>query len=291
MSTIIHHEQRVLACVDQSHFAEYVTDYAAWCAQRMALPLELLHVLEQHPDWGRSADHSGALGFKAQDVLMEELVVGEASANRDARERGRLFLTGLCSRALDAGVANASIRQRYGDLAPTLAEQEPGVELFVLGRRGESAESTGRDLGRNLETVVRGLQRPILAVSEPFVTPKRVMIAFDGSAITRRGVALVASSPMFRGLSCDIVMAGDLGRRGAATLAAAARELQESGLETEPLTLSGDPERAVVSAIKSRAADLLVMGAYSHSWWRNLIKGSRTADLLRAAKVPTLLLR
>jgi nucleotide-binding universal stress UspA family protein len=291
MGTVIHHEQRVLACVDQSHFAEYVTDYAARCAQRLAMPLELLHVLERHPERSSGADHSGAIGFRAQDALMDDLVTGEAAENREARERSRLFLTQLCTRAVPLGVERPSIRQRYGELAATLTEQEPGVELFVLGRRGASAESTGRDLGRNLESVVRGLKRPILAVSEPFAVPRRLMIAFDGSAITRRGVTLVASSPLFRGLACDVVMAGEPGLRSSAALESAVRELRAAGLDAEALTAPGDPEREVVSLVQSRGADLLVMGAYGHSWWHNLFKGSRTADLLRAARVPTLLLR
>jgi nucleotide-binding universal stress UspA family protein len=291
MSTMIHHEQRVLACVDQSHFAEYVTDYAAWCAQRLSLPLELLHILERHPERGIGSDHSGAIGIEAQSTLLDTLVTGEFAASRDARERGREFLAGLRSRAMAEGAGNPSLRQRYGDLAPTLIEQEPGVELFVLGRRGESAEKTGRDLGRNLETVVRGLQRPILAVSEPFQAPSRIMLAFDGSAVTRRGVNLVATSPLFQGLACDVVMAGEPGRRESAALATATRELQAAGIDAESLVAAGDPERELVALMQARETNLLVMGAYSHSWWRNLIKGSRTADLLRAARVPTLLLR
>jgi nucleotide-binding universal stress UspA family protein len=33
------------------------------------------------------------------------------------------------------------------------------------------------------------------------------------------------------------------------------------------------------------------MGAYTHSPLRSLIRGSKTTDLLRAARIPTLLLR
>jgi nucleotide-binding universal stress UspA family protein len=33
------------------------------------------------------------------------------------------------------------------------------------------------------------------------------------------------------------------------------------------------------------------MGAYAHSPLRSLLFGSKTSDLLRAAKIPTLLLR
>lgn len=45
-------ENKVLACVDQSHFAEYVADYAAWAARRMDAPLEFLHVIDRHPEQG-----------------------------------------------------------------------------------------------------------------------------------------------------------------------------------------------------------------------------------------------
>lgn len=43
-------EHKVLACVDQSRFADVVTDYAVWAAQRMHAPLELLHIIDQHPE-------------------------------------------------------------------------------------------------------------------------------------------------------------------------------------------------------------------------------------------------
>lgn len=291
MATVIQHEQRVLACVDQSHFAEYVTDYATWAATRIELPMELLHVLERHPERGSGADHSGAIGFKAQDTLLKTLVEEEAARNTVAREQGRVFLSGLRTRAMASGLTNPSMRQRYGDLETTLTEQEPGVELFVLGRRGESVERTGRDLGRNLERVVRALHRPILAVSEPFVLPHRVMIAFDGGALARRGIELVATSPLFRGLACDIVMAGEQGRRETSSLAWAGERLAAAGLRTETLVRTGDPEREIAAAMQERAVDLLVMGAYSHSLLHRLFRGSRTADLLRASRVPTLLLR
>ena len=39
-------ENKVLACVDQSRFADAVTDYAAWASQRINAPLELLFAIK-----------------------------------------------------------------------------------------------------------------------------------------------------------------------------------------------------------------------------------------------------
>lgn len=53
----------------------------------------------------------------------------------------------------------------------------------------------------------------------------------------------------------------------------------------------GDSANTVVSTLQEQAIDLLVMGAFGHSALRSLILGSKTAELLRAVSVPTLLLR
>lgn len=57
------------------------------------------------------------------------------------------------------------------------------------------------------------------------------------------------------------------------------------------MMLPGDPEREIARTFRERETDLLVMGAYSHSVLHRIFGGSRTADLLRASRVPTLLLR
>lgn len=284
-------DQKVLACVDQSAFADHVTDYAAWAAQRMAAPLELLHVIDRHPETSQSHDHSGSLAPNAQENLLGELAAADAARSKAAREQGRLFLNRLRERALAAGVQTVDVRQRLGHLDDTLHEQQDGVRLFVLGRRGESAQSTQRDLGRNVERVVRALGRPILTVTEGFKAPERVLMAFDGSRITRQGVEMVAGSPLFQGLPVHLLMAGQASTDGPRHMAWATAQLEAAGLGVVGEMVPGDPETAIAQAIQSKGIDLLVMGAYTHSPLRSLFMGSKTADVLRAAHIPTLLLR
>lgn len=144
-------ENKVLACVDQSHFADYVADYAAWAARRMAVPLEFLHVIDRHPELGSGEDHNGAIGIDAQEILLTKLSAEDEARTKNAREQGRIFLNRLRERAVAAVAAQVDVRQRRGKLEATLAEQEEGVRLLLLGRRGEAAETTQRDLGHNVE--------------------------------------------------------------------------------------------------------------------------------------------
>jgi len=284
-------ENKVLACVDQSHYADYVADYAAWAAQRMGAPLELLHILDRHPETANSNDHSGAIGIGAHENLLTELSDEDESKSRKAREQGRLFLTRLRERAVSAGVQTTDVRQRHGSLAETLAEHEHQVRLFVLGRRGESAEHTQRDLGRNVERVVRSLHKPILTITEGFSEPRRAMIAFDGGIVARRGIQMVAASPLFKGFPVHLLMSGKESREAAKQLEWAKKTLEAAGFETPTSMIPGDAESVIAKAVRDEDIDMLIMGAYSHSPLRSLFLGSKTSDLLRSAKIPTLLLR
>lgn len=288
---LTHNDNRVLACVDQSPYADGVTDYAAWAAQRLVAPLELLHVIDRHPELGSGHDHSGAIGVNAQEKLLDELAAEDRAKTRSAREAGRVFLNRLRLRALDAGAEDVDMRQRHGALDETLAEQEGGVRLIVMGRRGASANASQRGLGRNVERTVRALHTPVFTVTHSFRLPQRVLIAFDGGTLARRGVETVAGSPLFRGLPIHVLMTGQPSADGPRQMEWARRCLADAGFEVRQLIEPGDTQATIERAIGEHGIDVLVMGAYSHSPLRSWLRGSQTSDLLSAVRVPTLLLR
>lgn len=284
-------EKKVLACVDHSHYADTVADYAAWAARQMCAPLEFIHIINRHQERGSGEDHSGAIGFNAQEHLLTALSEKDAEASRTARETGRIHLNRLRTRAIATGVANTDVRQYYGTLVDTVVAQQEDVRLLVIGRRGVSAVQTQRDLGRNVENVTRAIKCPVLTVTENYCEPQRVMIAYDGSAITRRGVEMVAAGQLFRGIPCHVVMSGKGGADADKQIEWAKATLEAAGFETEAALIPGDPETVIAQEVQMREIDMLLMGAYTHSPLRKLLFGSKTDDLLRASKVPTLLLR
>lgn len=284
-------ETKVLACVDRSQFADYVADYAAWASRRMDAPLELLHVIDRHPERSSSKDHSGAIGIDAQETLLDKLSSEDNTRTQSVREQGRIFLNRLRQRVKALGVQNVDVRQRHGELEETLSEQEKGVRLIVLGRRGAASEITKRDLGRNVERVVRALHKPILTVTAGFTEPKKIMIAFDGGRVTRRGVKMVAASPLFTGLPIYLLMSGKQSKDGVKQLAWAKEKLETAGFTVNATLQPGDAETVIATAVREQSIDMLIMGSFSHSPLRSLIFGSTTADLLRSSTIPTLLLR
>mgnify|MGYP001401361681 FL=1 len=279
--------RKILACVDQSPYADYVADYAAWAARKLVLPLELLHIIDRHQEISASTDHSGAIGVDAQENLLNQLTEEEGTRARQVRDRGRVFLNGLRQRCEVDETLCVDTRQRYGQLLSTLEEQQQDVALYVLGRRGESAAHTRRDLGRHVEMISRQVRRPILTVAGEFIEPRSALIAYDGKRMTRRCVELIAKNPALNDIPVHVIMSGKRATDADKHLQWAKNTLNTAGFTVETAYLPGDPEQEITRAIGERQADLLVMGAYSRSPLRSLILGSRTNDLLRASQVPT----
>jgi nucleotide-binding universal stress UspA family protein len=282
---------KVLACIDHSSYSASVCDYAAWAALRLRAPLEFIHVVDRHPETAPKLDFTGSIGFGAQDALLEDLAALDEKRSKIAVESGRVMLEGAKRRVAALGVAAPTSRQRHGELVETLSEIETEARLFVLGKRGEAAESASQHIGSNLERVVRALHRPTLVVPKEYRAPRNFMIAFDGSATTRKGVDMIASSPLFRDLPCHLIMAGTDSTAARTQLDWARDTLLTAGFSVEASLLDGEPESVLISYIGDHQIDLLVMGAYGHSRIRQLLVGSTTTTMIRTASVPLLLLR
>jgi nucleotide-binding universal stress UspA family protein len=280
----------VLACIDGSGFSPAVCDCAAWAALQLEAPLTFLHVPSKVREAPR-ADLSGSIGFGTRESLLEELAALDEQRGKLAQEQGRQILAAARERTRTAGVAAPEGLQRHGGLVETLTELEAGVRLLVLGKRGESAEFAAEHIGSHLERVIRAMSRPILVTTETFRAPRRIMLAFDGSATTRKGVEMVAGSPLFRGLPCHLVMVGADTADARAQLARARQTLENAGFETPASILPGEPESVLAGYRQENDIDLMIMGAYGHSRMRQLFVGSTTTAMIRNSSVPLLLLR
>ncbi len=281
---------RVLACIDGSSYTHAVCDAAVWASQRLDAPLKFLHALHRKHEVA-STDLSGSIGLDARESLLEELVSLDEKRNKLAMERGRQILSIAKDRALTAGNSTAEGCQRHGGLVETLTELQDGIRLLVLGQRGEAASVASEHLGSHLERVVRAMTRPILVTPAEFKAPKKVMLAFDGSATTRKGVDMVAGSPLLRGLPCHLVMAGSDTAEKRAKLEQARKTLEDAGIEAPTAILPGESELVLRQYQQDKGIDLIIMGAYGHSRIRRLLIGSTTTAMLRQSVVPVLLLR
>ena len=179
----------------------------------------------------------------------------------------------------------------------TLARQ---ADLVVVGQAG-ATEGDSNAPGWVPEQLVLRAGRPVLVVPYAGRFPtvgERVLVAWNDSRESAR--ALSDALPLLRLAGSVTVLqlaeaplAGDAEGRARAALKGVVRLLERHGVKA---VAELDPASETVSAgglLLSRAADLdadlLVMGAYGHSRWRELVLGGATREILSSMTLPVLL--
>ncbi len=280
----------VMACIDGSPQASAVCDCAAWASRQLDAPLTLLHVLDQQ-QYPATGNLSGIIGLGSREYLLEELAALDEKRSKLALEEGRMMLDAAKHRVVGAGVAQPEVRQRHGDLVESLRDLESDIRLLVIGKQGEDSGTDLQLIGSQLESVIRTLHRPILVTPASFSVPTSVMLAFDGSATTRKGVEMLASSPLFKGIPIHLVMVGDDTGDSRTLLESARDALVAAGFEVHIAIRAGEVEPTLHAYQAEHNIGLLVMGAYGHSRIRQFLVGSTTTSMIRSATTPLLLLR
>ena len=283
---------RIYACIDGQSNTLSVIDWSAWAAQRLDAPLEFLHVLERHPERASTQDFSGAIGLGAQESLLQDLSESDAQQSKAAVEAGRRLLASARERATAAGVTQLDGRLRHGEFVATVQEMEAGALLLVLGEHYHAAQAGKVHFDHHLEDVIRSTRRPVLvATSETFAKPQTFVFAFDGSSAAFRTLDLIKTSPLLAGLKALVVTAVVESTLRLRQLEEARGVLVKAGFVAHSQLIAGEPDEVLPKFVKSQGAHLLVMGAFGHSWLKQLIKGSTTSTMLRVSDVPVLVLR
>ena len=176
-----------------------------------------------------------------------------------------------------------------GDLASALALQGRYADLIVVGQYDEERPyGVEADLADN---VVMESGRPVLVV--PYIRTnrepgRRVLVAWNASREAARAVA--DAMPVLRSAETVVVMATNPNNMGDEPGADIAHHLARHGVNVEAShTISDglDIGDVLLNSITDLSADMLVMGAYGHSRFRETVLGGATRHVLKHMTVPT----
>ena len=285
-------QAQVLACIDGAVLTEAVCDYAAWISQKVGAPLKLLHTINHHHETAVTSDFSGNIGLGTQEHLLEEITHLEQQQSKLKLQQGKLILKAATEHVEKKGISESTSTQRHGDLIEAAIDLEDDIRVLVLGLRGQVHESQENQIGAKLEAVIRALHRPILIVNDTFNTPERIMLAYDGSKAADKAVDMVASSPLYKGLTCHLVCVNKNEDTASRLLEQATNKLQQAdNIKVITAKLKGKPELELCAYQEQHNIDLTVMGAFSHTRLHDMLLGSFTHKMLVNTNKPLLLLR
>jgi nucleotide-binding universal stress UspA family protein len=254
---------------------------------RLSMALALAERFDAHLT-GIYVDPGLALPTLIDVPISPSLVEALEDEHRERCERAEQRF----KQAVEASTLSSTWRLAQGELANTLSRHARCADLVILGQEGGGDQKVV--VGGLPDTVVLGCGRPALVV--PYVgvkaaPGKHVIVAWNGSREAARAVNdalpflmaaeqvdVVCANPA-RSDEQDTDLPGadlclHLARHG---VKAEAQEIVANDLEFGDLLLS----RAA-----DRGADLIVMGAYGHSRWREVVLGGATRQLLNQMTVP-----
>ena len=175
----------------------------------------------------------------------------------------------------------------YTELRNTFTAQAHVHDLTVL-----DAEPIALDVDRGLiEAVLFESGRPVVVVPAGcnVFAARRVIVAWDGSGRAAR--ALHDAMPLLRAAEAVEVVSvvGEKDLSTAVPGAEVAPHLARHGVNATVKDLvakQGDVAETLRSQAGLFRADLIVMGAFAHSWIREMVLGGVTQSLLKESPVP-----
>lgn len=281
--------KKLLVCTDGSPYSEVCYDYAMWAARRTDATIDLLYVSDARQfELGIVSDVTGSLGVQPFQGLFNQLQEIE-------QEKVRLIKTRAYEIFKKHGFNTEKLKfhNRTGFLTDCLQEFEDdalGIDIIMIGKRGENANFATEHLGSTMERVVRSSKYPCFVTSRKYQEIHKILVAYDGSVSSNKVVQFLSRTHSFKDLELHLVSVTENDEH-VEQLHKVEGILRESGYEPVVQILIGEPAEQIATYVEHKHIGCVCMGAYAHSMIRHMLIGSTTTDLIRRCRVPILLFR
>ena len=215
-----------------------------------------------------------------------------AAVLEEERATARQILEAL---AIEAQRSNRAIQTEIAEANAGTVQQTLGglARCFDLTIVEQPNPDVPGETSIAIEAALFGSGRPVIVVPYIHIAPlqlDKVLVAWDDSGTAAR--ALGASMPLLaQAKRVQVVMVAS-GTEDSQTLGLRiVRHLGRHGIHAEPqrLTGAGDIAGTLLSYAFESGADLMVMGGYGHSRFREFVLGGVTRGILQALTLPVLM--
>ncbi len=264
---------------------------ALTAARRFSAHIDVIHV---RPDPRTMIPY---IGEGMSGVLIEEMI---ASAEQQAEERAVKV-----RKAYDRWRKTANLPEDGGaagnpSCAWVEAVDRPDTAIARRGRLADLIVVCRPDGANAVTTVTEGLEAALLESGRPLLvapaTPRKaigthIAIAWNGGAEASRAVA--ASLPFLPAAETVSIITIGEARAPEVDGDALAAYLVRHGIQAQVRRIESasglSVGRQLLAAAEADNADLMVMGAYTHSRLRELVFGGVTREVLCAANLPVVM--
>jgi nucleotide-binding universal stress UspA family protein len=282
----------ILVPVAQPDSAASALEAAFLVARRFAGHVCALHVL---PDLADPVTHGLIATRMSLDAATSDFRKFKGGAERELRRQA-----GELKRKFEAAAQRAEAPIRGGDdaIAAGLSaswREATGFESDLVARFGRVFDLTVIARGSSHDTVQAGLLetgRPMLLTppAAPGTLGDTVLLAWNASPQAARAAA--SALPFLQSAARVVVMSVGNGPEPAPSAHELAGALAWHGIAAEARRIEQGSRRVrdiLLVEAREMGADLLVIGAYSHSRLRQVVFGGVTEHMLDYAELPVLM--
>ena len=274
----------ILAYLPSEELAEPVLKGAIALAQRHQAHVIGLHLeASYYPAYGEVA-------IAVPPDVIEQM-------RQPLRERAQKLEETFNSRMKEAGISAEwrSGSSEYSSLPKRIVQEAVSADLVLCPQvKPESVDVTTLDLP---ERLILESGRPVFVMPPDKSAPipaKRVLIAWNNSPQAARAVFDSLALMKDADAITILTLAGNADARREAEEHAGklAANLGRHGLKAKVEAVDTGSRSAsdtIMARLEDDGADMLVMGCYGHSRFRELVFGGVTRDMLAGVKVPTLM--
>jgi nucleotide-binding universal stress UspA family protein len=247
-------------------------------------PLDLVALSEGGIGMAASGDFFERFAADADSFAAKTRTAFESAVAR----HGVAWTAGPSSAPPPKTTASAAWREEKGNGPALLARRARFFDLVVLGRSDRVVDEPHSDAVE--QTLLHSGRPIILAPAEaPPEIGSSIVVGWNGSPEAVR--AMTAALPFLATARDALVVT--IGEKHVDSAASALEYLGWHGIVAKHrhvLTLAGvGPGEHLLSTARDAGADLLVMGAYGHTPWREYLFGGATHDITRVSLLSLLL--
>jgi len=250
---------------------------AAALTGRLSARLEVLHI---------KADPYDMIPIGVEGMtgaVIDDIVAAATKAIEERRSRAKVAYDNVRA----SSGQSVSWKEVVGRSSRMLSIASRFADLLVLAQPDDQSANTLYDAA---DTAMFESGRPVVFVPSAVsaVVGNRIMVAWNGS--TQAALAVTAALPLLRlAGQVDVVQIGDIDKDAPASELALYLALHGIKMQTHAIDLGiRDIGGALIDAAERFESDLIVMGAYGHSRFRERILGGATRELLKNSPWPIL---
>ncbi|MCZ2343819.1 MAG: universal stress protein [Bacteroidales bacterium] len=208
----------------------------------------------------------------------------------EAQVRVQGWLSQFLERCTQAGVACQAL-SAAGNPVEQIALQAQRYDVILMGQQTCFRSGDPARPDDCLEELLRRPPRPVIAVPATLPAGETIVVAYDGSVEAARALAGFHASGIDMRYETHVITLANNMETAARIAERAVDYLTRHAVQAHahPLVISGTPGAQLVREAERLRAQLLVMGAFSHSSLHEFFFGSTTRTVLKASSLPLFL--